>query len=75
MHTGYLAQLSASTGYLKRSDDNDSEGTWLFDDETALAGLVDRPGPDRHRVGVLQFAVDHGLGHQQRHLPHPVQRR
>ena len=40
MHTDYLAQLSATTGYLKRSDDNDSEGTWLFDDETALAGLA-----------------------------------
>ncbi|HWG15902.1 MAG TPA: NEW3 domain-containing protein [Streptosporangiaceae bacterium] len=39
MHTDYLAQLSATTGYLKRSNDNDSEGTWLFDDETALAGL------------------------------------
>ena len=34
----YLAQLSATTGYLKRSNDNDSVGTWLFDDETALAG-------------------------------------
>jgi hypothetical protein len=40
MHTDYLSQLSATTGYLKRSDDNDSEGTWLFDDETALAGLA-----------------------------------
>jgi NPCBM-associated, NEW3 domain of alpha-galactosidase len=40
MHTDYLAQLSATTGYLKRSNDNDSEGTWLFDDETALAGLA-----------------------------------
>ena len=39
MHTDYLAQLSTTTGYLKASDDNDSEGTWLFDDETALAGL------------------------------------
>jgi len=40
MHTDYLSQLSATTGYLKQSDDNDSEGTWLFDDETALAGLA-----------------------------------
>ncbi|HEX6453653.1 MAG TPA: NEW3 domain-containing protein [Trebonia sp.] len=40
MHTDYLSQLSATTGYLKRSDDNDSGGTWLFDDETALAGLA-----------------------------------
>ncbi|HEY2508471.1 MAG TPA: NEW3 domain-containing protein [Streptosporangiaceae bacterium] len=40
MHTDYLAQLSATTGYLRRSGDNDSEGTWLFDDETALAGLA-----------------------------------
>ena len=40
MHTDYLAQLSATTGYLKRSNDNDSGGTWLFDDETALAGLA-----------------------------------
>jgi hypothetical protein len=39
MHTDYLAQLSATTGYLKRSFDNDSSGVWLFDDETALAGL------------------------------------
>jgi hypothetical protein len=40
MHTDYLSQLSATTGYLKASNDNDSEGTWLFDDETALAGLA-----------------------------------
>jgi hypothetical protein len=40
MHTDYLSQLSATTGYLKLSDDNDSGGTWLFDDETALAGLA-----------------------------------
>jgi hypothetical protein len=40
MHTDYLAQLNTATGYLKRSNDNDSEGTWLFDDETALAGLA-----------------------------------
>jgi NPCBM-associated, NEW3 domain of alpha-galactosidase len=40
MHTQYLSQLSASTGYLKASGDNDSEGTWLFDDESALAGLA-----------------------------------
>ncbi len=39
MHTDYLAQLN-SAGYLRRSNDNDSEGTWLFDDETALAGLA-----------------------------------
>jgi hypothetical protein len=38
MHTDFLAQLNSS-GYLRRSNDNDSEGTWLFDDETALAGL------------------------------------
>ncbi len=38
MHTDYLSQLNAA-GYLRRSNDNDSEGTWLFDDETALAGL------------------------------------
>ena len=40
MHTDYLSQLNATTGYLKASDDNDSGGTWLFDDETALAGLA-----------------------------------
>jgi hypothetical protein len=39
MHTDYLSQLNAA-GYLRRSNDNDSEGTWLFDDETALAGLA-----------------------------------
>lgn len=39
MHTDYLQQLNATTGYLKRSNDNDSGGTWLFDDESALAGL------------------------------------
>jgi len=39
MHTDLLAQLSATTHYLRRSNDNDSQGTWLFDDETALAGL------------------------------------
>lgn len=39
MHTDYLAQLNTTTGYLKRSFDNDSSGIWLFDDETALAGL------------------------------------
>jgi NPCBM-associated, NEW3 domain of alpha-galactosidase len=39
MHTDLLAQISSTTGYLKRSNDNDSEGTWVFDDETALAGL------------------------------------
>ena len=40
MHTDYLSQLDASTHYLKASGDNDSGGTWLFDDETALAGLA-----------------------------------
>ena len=39
MHTDYLSQLDPSTGYLQSSFDNDSGGTWLFDDETALAGL------------------------------------
>ena len=39
MHTDYLSQLDATTNYLKASFDNDSGGTWLFDDETALAGL------------------------------------
>ncbi len=39
MHTDFLSQLSATTHYLEASNDNDSEGTWLFDDETALAGL------------------------------------
>ncbi|HEY1566847.1 MAG TPA: NEW3 domain-containing protein [Solirubrobacteraceae bacterium] len=38
MHTDLESQLNSS-GYLKRSNDNDSGGTWLFDDETALAGL------------------------------------
>jgi hypothetical protein len=40
MHTDYLSQLNPATGYLKASGDNDSGGTWLFDDETALAGLA-----------------------------------
>jgi len=40
MHTDYLAQLDPATGYLKSSFDNDSGGVWLFDDETALAGLT-----------------------------------
>jgi len=40
MHTDYLSQLDASTGYLKASGDNDSGGSWLFDDESALAGLA-----------------------------------
>jgi hypothetical protein len=40
MHTDYLSQLDAATGYLQFSFDNDSGGTWLFDDETALAGLA-----------------------------------
>ena len=39
MHTDLLSQLDPSTGYLQASYDNDSGGTWLFDDETALAGL------------------------------------
>ncbi len=39
MHTDLLSQISSTTGYLKRSNDNDSEGTWVFDDLTALAGL------------------------------------
>ncbi len=39
MHTDYLSQLNPGTGYLDSSFDNDSGGTWLFDDETALAGL------------------------------------
>jgi hypothetical protein len=39
MHTDFLSQLNPSTGYLDFSFDNDSGGTWLFDDETALAGL------------------------------------
>lgn len=40
MHTDYLAQLDSTTHYLKTSFDNDSTGTWLFDDESALAGLA-----------------------------------
>jgi len=40
MHTDYLAQLNTTTHYLKTSFDNDSSGTWLFDDESALAGLA-----------------------------------
>jgi hypothetical protein len=40
MHTDYLSQLDASTHYLQASGDNDSGGTWLFDDESALAGLA-----------------------------------
>ena len=40
MHTDYLSQLDKSTGYLDYSYDNDSGGVWLFDDETALAGLA-----------------------------------
>jgi hypothetical protein len=39
MHTDFLSQLDPNTGYLQFSFDNDSGGTWLFDDETALAGL------------------------------------
>ena len=40
MHTDLLAQINPATGYLKSSFDNDSQGTWLFDDETALTGLA-----------------------------------
>ncbi len=40
MHTDFLSQLDASTGYLQYSYDNDSGGVWLFDDQTALAGLA-----------------------------------
>jgi NPCBM-associated, NEW3 domain of alpha-galactosidase len=40
MHTYFLQQLDSSTGYLQPSGDNDSGGTWLFDDEAALAGLA-----------------------------------
>ena len=40
MHTDYLSQLDSSTHYLQYSYDNDSGGVWLFDDETALAGLA-----------------------------------
>jgi hypothetical protein len=39
MHTMYTAQLS-SDGALAASDDNDSEGRWLFDDFSALEGLA-----------------------------------
>jgi hypothetical protein len=39
MHTDYLSQLGPQ-GYLSYSYDNDSGGVWLFDDETALAGLA-----------------------------------
>jgi hypothetical protein len=39
MHTDLLSQLDSSTHYLQASFDNDSGGVWLFDDETALAGL------------------------------------
>jgi len=40
MHTDLLSQINSSTGYLRFSFDNDSGGHWLFDDETALAGLM-----------------------------------
>ncbi len=40
MHTYFLQQLDSATGYLQPSGDNDSGGTWLFDDEAALAGLA-----------------------------------
>jgi hypothetical protein len=39
MHTIYEGQL-ASNGVLAASDDNDSEGSWLFDDYSALEGLA-----------------------------------
>ena len=56
MHTDFLSQLNATTGYLKASFDNDSGGTWLFDDETALAGLAptrtSRPGSAKRRSDV-----------------------
>lgn len=39
MHTMYLAQLSAD-GALASSNDNDSQGRWLFDDYSALEGLA-----------------------------------
>lgn len=39
MHTDFASRLDPNTGYLGFSFDNDSGGTWLFDDETALAGL------------------------------------
>jgi hypothetical protein len=40
MHTYFLQQLDSGTGYLRPSGDNDSGGTWLFDDEAVLAGLA-----------------------------------
>ena len=40
MHTYFLQQLDSGTGYLQPSGDNDSGGTWLFDDEAVLAGLA-----------------------------------
>ncbi len=39
MHTIYSSQLS-SDGALAASDDNDSEGRWLFDDYSALEALA-----------------------------------
>jgi hypothetical protein len=39
MHVDLLQQIDPATGYLQASFDNDSGGTWVFDDETALAGL------------------------------------
>ena len=39
MHTIYSSQLS-SDGGLAASDDNDSEGRWLFDDYSALEALA-----------------------------------
>ena len=39
MHTIYTGQLS-SDGALAASNDNDSEGRWLFDDLSALEGLA-----------------------------------
>ena len=39
MHTIYAGQL-ATNGVLKSSNDNDSQGSWLFDDYSALEGLA-----------------------------------
>jgi ricin-type beta-trefoil lectin protein len=39
MHTIYQGQL-ASNGVLKSSNDNDSQGSWLFDDYSALQALA-----------------------------------
>lgn len=39
MHVYLPEQIDPATGYLRYSYDNDSGGSWVFDDETALAGL------------------------------------